>query len=183
MHRYSIPLCVLFLIGCGSEEKPEPNAKPFAKAATKPKAKPAAKPTAKPTAATEPAKPEPKKPAAGEPNQGGIVDQLQGKWVISEAAMGGAPIDAMKGSVAEITGNSIVVNAGGVEMKSTMTFDADSDPIRFESVNAQGGSAKAILKLDGETLTVCTALLPDADYPTSFEGGQGLMVITYTRAK
>ncbi|MFK7821315.1 MAG: TIGR03067 domain-containing protein [Planctomycetaceae bacterium] len=110
----------------------------------------------------------------------GVVNQLQGKWVIVEANMSGAIIEAMNGGTAEITGNEIVVSSGGQKMKSTMAFEAGTDPVQFESTAENGMKSPAILKFEGDELTVCASMVP-GESPDTFEPGAGRMVIRYKR--
>ncbi|MCA9125691.1 MAG: hypothetical protein KDB22_01355 [Planctomycetales bacterium] len=112
--------------------------------------------------------------------KGSIVRQVQGRWVIIEASISGQPMDAMKGSVAEITGNEIVLEVGGQHTISTLEFREGTTPLRFDAVSAGGQVAKAILALKGNELTVNTSLTGDS-YPASFESGAGLMLVKYRR--
>ncbi len=106
------------------------------------------------------------------------MEQIQGRWVITEASMSGQPMDTMKGAVAEIVGNEITIEAGGQKAKSTMKFYEGSNPVQFDAINEAGQAAKAILELKDGELIVNTSLTGEA-FPESFAPGPGLMLVKY----
>ena len=109
-----------------------------------------------------------------------VTEKLQGKWVIVDANIGGASVGEMAGGTAEVTDNVIVVDSSGQKMKSTMVFQADTDPVQFESIAENGLKSPAILKFEGDELVVCASLTP-GPHPETFEPGAGRMVIRYKR--
>ncbi len=108
------------------------------------------------------------------------MDQIQGRWVITEASMSGQAMDAMKGCIAEIIGTEITIEAGGQKSKSTLKFHGSTTPLQFEAIDGAGQAAKAILEVDEAELVVNTSLT-GGDFPESFEPGPGLMLVRYRR--
>ena len=109
-----------------------------------------------------------------------VTEQIRGRWVIVEANVSGQAMGAMKGGVAEIEGDKITVKAGGVQAQSTITFHQGTTPLQFDAADSGGQTAKAILEIHGDELTVNTSLT-GASYPASFDPGPGLMLVKYKR--
>ena len=122
-----------------------------------------------------------KKSASGNDDGAQLLKSIQGKWEIAEANVEGTVIEAMKGSVSEITGNKIVVSHGAATTTSTMKFEHGTNPLRFKSTSTDDQIGLAIMELNGDEMTVCTSIDPASGHPQAFEAGPGLVLIKFKR--
>lgn len=72
---------------------------------------------------------------------------------------------------------------GLLTMKMKLKTDPKKSPAELDYIQAGGGTRIGVFAVDGDTLTVCLALGPDAERPTNLDGGPGVQKYTFTRVK
>ena len=87
--------------------------------------------------------------AAQAPSPG--LAPLQGRWVVTAGEHNGKPLDAIKGGVMTITGDSFEVRtASGNILKGTLKLDPSKQPAHMDLLHADGEKWEAIYEVGGE---------------------------------
>jgi uncharacterized protein (TIGR03067 family) len=119
-------------------------------------------------------------------------DPTAGKWVIESVTRDGKDAAALKGATREHADGTYTItpakDSKAPQSGGTYTIDTTKSPIAID-MKAKGGTydGKALLgivKLDGDTLTICFAE-PGKDRPTKFEStaGSGFVLAVLKKAK
>ncbi len=119
-------------------------------------------------------------------------DPTDGKWFIESVTRDGKAATALKGAIREHKSGTYKItpekDSKAQPSGGTYTFDTTKTPITID-MKAKGGTYDGktllgIVKLDGDTLTICFAE-PGKDRPTKFEStpGSGLVLAVHKRAK
>jgi uncharacterized protein (TIGR03067 family) len=111
---------------------------------------------------------------------------LVGEWAVQAAVIGGKRDDPPAGTTWTFTadGKSVLTISGAAGGAAGMyTTDPKKDPARVDiSAGPKGTPMKGVYKRDGDALTLCLGLDPDAR-PAGFESKAGDKVILLTLTK
>jgi uncharacterized protein (TIGR03067 family) len=76
---------------------------------------------------------------------------LQGRWVVTSGEHNGKPLDAIKGGVLTISGDSFEIRtASGNLLKGTLRVDISKQPSHMDFLHADGTRWNAIYEVSGE---------------------------------
>ena len=111
---------------------------------------------------------------------------LAGDWVVQTVVKGGRPSPEEDSALTFTADGKAVLKERGKTIDGTYTSDPKKDPAELDLVDpgqmgAPGRTSKAIYKIEGGTLTICTA--NDGDRPTAFDspGGSTRIIMVLKR--
>jgi RNA polymerase sigma factor (sigma-70 family) len=118
-------------------------------------------------------------------------EKIQGEWKVDSAkANGQAPqgeeADRIKDATWTITADKITITFKGEDRISTYEIDPAAKPKTIDIMSEKEGTFKGIYKVEGDTLTICSAIgRPARERPTEFDSkeGSGTMLIVLKRVK
>ncbi len=114
--------------------------------------------------------------------------KLCGTWEVVSGEFSGKTMTNTAVTGVAIESGSITLKEQNQTVKASCVIDTSSTPATL-NVCVRGGTTLLLLKLayrlDGDNLTLCTVLKPDAEAPDSFETkeGDGRMLLTLRRTK
>jgi uncharacterized protein (TIGR03067 family) len=128
-------------------------------------------------------------PAAKDPpkkDPPGIV----GKWTLESATFAGMALPKMDSMTVTFTADGKVeTRAAGADVRvsSTYTHDAKKDPPEMDVTEPDGPNAgkpsPSIYKIDGDTLTICTAVMGDRPRTFAAPAGSNFVLLVLKRVK
>jgi uncharacterized protein (TIGR03067 family) len=116
---------------------------------------------------------------------------IVGEWLGVKAVAGGKerPVPAGGITFAFTADGKFIVKEGKREKpdEGTYKLDAGKDPAEIDILppaeKKDRGAIQGIYKVDGDTLTICLARGPGVERPKKFESPEGVMLMTFKRAK
>ena len=88
-------------------------------------------------------------------------DAIQGTWTIESMIIGGREIAEIKGTPVVITDKAMIISIEGMKQSSDYKLDDSKKPKHMDVTSKGPGGverpSKAIYKLEGDTLTICSA--------------------------
>jgi len=118
------------------------------------------------------------------------LEQLQGEWTIVSLENRGQKVaeETVKDMKLTVKGEEWKVTRDGTTVADvTFKLDPSKDPKAIDmtfKVNGEEAALKGIYKLDGDTLTLCRTMSPDAGRPTEFKtSADGGVLTVWKRAK
>lgn len=112
---------------------------------------------------------------------------LQGEWAAVVIEVGGKKLTAeeIKNSKIAFKGDEVATN-GDVNPKSgkpTFKLRPNKSPKEIDFVVPNAGVVKGIYKLEGGTLTICSAESTKSERPKEFKAADGVVLRVYKRAE
>lgn len=114
------------------------------------------------------------------------LERVQGTWTMVSFEVDGesVPQDQVKGGRLVVAKDVYTPMFQGRTTAFTVVLNPEKDPKTFDLTVREGAGRgrlfKGIYKLEGDTLTVCRAMMEEAERPTEFatgaESGQSLVV-------
>ncbi len=117
------------------------------------------------------------------------LEKLQGEWVMASLEVDGkaVPQEKLRDTTLTIKGDKYIVSVKDTKHEVTITLDPSQKPKAIDMAFPDGGNApkigKGIYKIDGDTLMLCRAQMPDQTRPTEFGTwpNTGYFLVTWKR--